>query len=746
MNFRFTLSHTSGTEVLTHDPEGWHDVVLSIERDLDMHGMFQNFDTNLSFFYKGGGRQFIETIYDADGIDEEIDLLVEVDCGESGIFEVLYNGRLDFSDMVQDKTFLAIDIKQDDISQLVINRKDTKIDLNAATTMEGTAIAAMNFGPYDLTLHSKTIFAESELDDDLSDLHTFSITTAEAVKRLWCQVPYEMIVNELKETQTPAKYTNKDTSASTHNDQTNVSFHNSGSQSPLLLPGTYDVDFDFSGTYRDNVPDAVNRIVGGIGGAGIDLALFYGDRSDLNVFVIGNIAGYTTAAATHNIAFNFNGSTTLNLVPGDELWLIWVIHGYDITTGSGSHDVNITFDHSGGGDTANLKISIDSVVDSSTAKAWAIHEAFAKISQSITDQTDAFRSDYFGRLNSQPHSYAANGCGAFTAVTNGYQIRKFALSEHTVYMSLKDLFDAQNAIWNLGMGIEEGGSGQVIRVEPKNYFYDNTVVLQIPNISDLKTTVAADRFTSLIEIGYSRWQLEDINLLDEFCTKQQCTTFKKATENEINAICEFIASGYVIEFTRRNRFGTTADWRYDSDSFVICLNRSVDGGDIPTLLTVAEKNENLASSTGLLEPSTIYNVRISPKRNLFRWSYMLGPSLLKKPLGTIGFTAGEANHNIVLDFIDNNCPGEFSGFPIGEDQDFSWDSGNLEDGVPVWKPIYHEFDQKLSYTDYKLIQANPRQTIEISETNGNFIKCFILEVGYKPVRGTASFRLIESNN
>lgn len=746
MTFRFTLFNTTqGTSVLTHDPNGWDEVELIIRRDERFHGMFFDFSTKLGFFNNGAGREFIESVYDGTGLEEEITIDVDIDCNDSGTFETLYDGKLNLASLEFDRTYLRCNIEQVGITQTVLDRLDTKIDLSSVTGIDGTVFAAMTRAPYDLTLHGKAIFAESEIGSLLSQQYDFDLTPAETPPRLFMQATYALIKNELKETTSNPTYFNEDTTANGIPQQTSSPFHDTSPQSPAFVPGTYNVTYDFSGDFLDNVPGTNGRTVGDI-----TLSIAYGQSlATSTIFTLGTIAGYVQASGTalHTEPFNFNASTTIVMNLGDKIWLIWVCASYDITSGGAGipAPIELTVDHTTGGDTASLIIDITSTEASSTCKAFAIYEAFAKITQSITDQADPFRSTYFGRTNSQPFAEAANGCGSFTAVTTGYMIRKFLLVDEPPAMSLNELYTAMNAIWNLGLGVEDGGTDQVVRVEKRNFFYNTTVLFQVGNIDFLVTKVKEDEFINLIDIGYDKYKVDDINTEDEINVQQQRITLLKVVKEKLDALCQFIASGYAIEWTRRFRNNTTTDWRYDKDNFVICLNRSVDGGGAPDDLTTAEKNENYTSTTGLLDPATSYNLRVSPLRNMLRWIYVVGVGLLKNAGANIIFTSGEANASQVSTrMVDNNCPGEFNNVNIAEDADIAFDSANLEDGTVVWIPENVEFDAPLSLTNYKLARANPERSIEFSETT-TFLSGFIVEIRYKPVQGTAHYTLLKEN-
>src|SRR5690606_33121791 len=263
--------------------------------------------------------------------------------------------------------------------------------------------------------------------------------------------------------------------------------------------------------------------------------------------------------------------------------------------------------------TTQIDAIVASTVPESQCNVFAIHEALAIVAQSITNDPDPIRSNYFGRKNSEPVAYNSNGCGSFRAITNGLQIRQFPLTStdpkknkpHSV--SMKELYFGLDPIDNLGMGVEKIGDSNKIRIEPKDHFYDNTVIFRLSNL-DIKMTVATEYYYNNITIGYSTWENEEINGIDEFNSKRQFTLGLKTIGETDEILSNLVASGYAIEFTRRKKYldNSTEDYKYDNNTFIICLNRSTDGSGNPTGLTIAEKDENYADIEDLISPQTAY--------------------------------------------------------------------------------------------------------------------------------------------
>ena len=63
--FRFTLIHDSGTKEIS-EPEGWTDIKITLERDSEYFGVFELFETPMTFYGRNqkydGGYDFLENI------------------------------------------------------------------------------------------------------------------------------------------------------------------------------------------------------------------------------------------------------------------------------------------------------------------------------------------------------------------------------------------------------------------------------------------------------------------------------------------------------------------------------------------------------------------------------------------------------------------------------------------------------------------------------------------------------------
>ena len=592
MRFRFTLYNIlEGTKVLDREPKGWDKTELLFKRHSKYHGLFLDFSVKLEF-YCGAGKEFIDDVYQNQGIDAEITILIEVDCNGSGSYETLYNGQIDLKSWESNgnigtrDSFTTVTIIEIGIAETVVKRIKEKINLSELETLDGTALTAFTFGSYDLNLHSKTIRLRSLMT---------GVSITDATSFIGFTTPRDLFI-EIPLTSTTYDEVGVSVVTAPHGYDSSA-----GAVEPIFtavsttsLTVDYNLIFDFTETNNSNERIFTLRVAyknGTTFAAATETILAsYGPLTDVEDDAIIQ-------------AINLTGSFSPTVSAGSKLWVYLKLDDYDTvpsgTTTSTGYSITVN--------TLTVELSKDTTTTATTCKAFAIHEAGARIAQSITNQLDAFRSDFFGRKNSQPNTYSSNGCGSFTALTNGFQIRKFPITDRPIYMSLDDYFEGLNAIYNLGLGIEVGGSGYVIRIEPKEYFYSTNVLMRVGNIPDMKVVNGEEYYFNSLKIGYDKWQTENINGTEEFNSKREYSTLLKKIDKEIMAVSKFIAGGYALEVARRQLYNSsyaTIDYKYDNENFIICLNRSVDGSGNPNTLTTAEKNENYTTISNVLVPST----------------------------------------------------------------------------------------------------------------------------------------------
>lgn len=753
MIFRFALYNPDlGTLILPSDPVGWESLLLEFKRDQDLHGIFLEYSLDLKFFC-GSGKEYLDKVYTEQGLDADIDLFVSVACGcvpgedsldysidysdnygtpsEGCQYEELFRGKIDLSTYQSDPVFTSVNVLQADIYSKLKARLDTKVALTKLNSVEGVGLSPFEFGPYEMSLHSKRIVFQSQWEPNEPG-NSFETDTFEL--GLKHSPPLDLMVTDIPGSQ--SSFTDvTDPSAAIWQNLI-------GAEQTIKIEGEIKLS-----TYQE----LTYKTEGGTSSATINFSggyTYYLSILDESW----NLVSFVELHQEPNVPTlvpldsSFTINETLVVPPLHYVNLIYQLDNIDFSgyeppdSGNPISPVELLAIHAEYiyHKDSLIKGTVDSIVPESQCNVFAIHEALARISQVITDQSDVLRSNYFGRKNSEPISYSENGCGSFTAITNGSLIRQFPITERPVYTSMKELYNNLDAIHNLGMGIERVGEDYKIRIEPKEYFYSNDVSVTLTNVPNIKMSIATDYIYNNITIGYSTWESESINGIDEFNSKRQYTLGLKRSDALDEILSNLVASGYAIEFTRRKKYKDSAneDYKYDNNNFIICLNRSVDGAGVPNNLTTAEKNENFSDVQNLISPETAYNLRISPNRNLLRRYSNIAGTLEICPGKAVQFAFGDGNY-FLQSTLNGDCQESDYSAPLKENQAI------IEAPTdPLWIPEMYEFSCPLTFEQYKTIQANPYKCIEFSSGDGDYIKGAIIDLRYKLAGGMTEFKLL----
>jgi len=742
MRFRYTLSSTySGSLVLTKDPKGWESMETIIKRGAQYHGTFYETMVQLQFTC-GAGKEYIDNIYEAYGVDALVNILIEINCGGgvgsidapdysddysddygsiitgsgAAVYETFFEGTLDFSKYNKTTRSTFVDLLQSDFIQKTINRFETKVELTKDEDLDGNTLTQLALST--ITLPSKTIQYGTSLElDETAQADTIDFPDiSDSYATFYIYHPFGIIFDDLGAFPiTPV-----------------IESFDSVTQHPQALfiapfTGTYNISYSFIGSmtiqhYDDSTVTYVFELKYGVSETG-------GGST-----VIGSSFGQIfTPNSTHTLDFSFTGNLTVNMVEGDEFQF------YFRNSSGASFHIDFHLDYT----TCDFNANINTETVASDCDTFLVHEAGAAIAQRITGLEDCFRSDLLGRTNSMPNDYVDNGCMSFMAITCGKKIRRMPTAKSPIFMSMAEYFNTINAIGNVGLGFEKIGTQYYIRIEEKEYFYSLTSLMQCPYANEIKTTVAKDYFVSDIEIGYDKWENEEVNGLDEFNTKQNYNTGIKSIESRRLLLSPLIASAYAIEFTRRKKYSNfpNLDWKYDNDNFIICLNRSVDAYNNPTDLDTVELDENYSQINNVLDSETGYNYRISPKRNLLRHLSVINGSLTKYVNRLIKFVYGEGNYFMSSEFTADTCAGNFDNELLEEDQDIDSTAVGID---PIWIPEYIEFEYPMGFSTFLTIKNSPYGCIEVSNSDTGFVKGYIIELRYKPVGGMASFKLLRA--
>ncbi|NJL35134.1 MAG: hypothetical protein HC893_16375, partial [Chloroflexaceae bacterium] len=334
--------------------------------------------------------------------------------------------------------------------------------------------------------------------------------------------------------------------------------------------------------------------------------------------------------------YSYDDTYTVQLQPNDEIYIFWRL---TFTTGSptififledyivSSVPANLV---------SNITITADTLYPDTSLTMMLKHEAFARVSESITDKKDVFRSTYYGRTNSQPHSYAADGEGSIRGISPGKLIRNFPAASNHIYASFADLFKTAQAIDGVGMGIEMIDGKQYIVVEKLNHFFNSTRSVQIPYVRDIEKVVLEKYYYNELECGYDKWGDEAVGNLDEFNARREYTLPISEVKNKLVLKSPYPASSYLVEQVRRDSYfkSNTKDNKFDNDNFIFQLKRDGLGYRV-------EHTEDYEVITNVISPETLINARLSPMRNLLRNGAYIRSGLFHELISRLSWLLGK---------------------------------------------------------------------------------------------------------
>jgi len=729
MGYRWTLTDLnplfSSHIVLDRDPIGWDDGVYTIKRSEIYKGAFQEYTTSLKFHCDGGGKGYIDNIYERDDIDGRIDVLIEYDCDSSGTYDILFNGIINLASYQTDGEYTTVNIEKSDLLTKLYSRDEIGVDLESITSIGGETITSVP--SVSMPMHSTMIEYFSEWVIEQGYQYN-AIETYHSAAYDW-QTWFTHLAGT---TSSDFNYTNAWTE-----------FNNLGSDdiytfqtAPLtpiielntpgvIYPLTVKWEIDFSGTFSDYCT---------IGGTTRDatqykLIMYYGNKSKggiLNTVTIYNGGSYSADPFIDNFNIVDSGFITLN--QGDEVYLTWFIT-YDTFYGTTTIDDTWEYNRS------FFRLSSKTFYKETTAKTFLVHEAFNQVVDAIADSNGNFYSDFYGRIDSQKIDYASNGCGSEIAITNGLNIREF--ENIPIVTSFKDLFEGFDCIHNIGMGMVDG----LIRVEPISYFYDgSTKIITLEKVAKYSEKNSNIRYINKVNIGYSKWESEFHGGLDDPISEREYSTMVSSVKNTYSKLCNFIASTFTIEFTRRKNkeIDNLKDWKYDNDIFLIALSQTAYGGYIPQ-----RYNNDFSGGVNMGSIGTAYNIRLTPARMLLAHMNVItaGLQLIN---GVIKFVSGKGNYLLKCIRNRNECQEDYSESLLSENQDFQWDDSNALNSVPIWETTIYSFEYPLTYQEFKTIKANPYGYIEFYKFLGQEKRGFILSMDYSMKTGMTKFELLKA--
>lgn len=265
-------------------------------------------------------------------------------------------------------------------------------------------------------------------------------------------------------------------------------------------------------------------------------------------------------------------------------------------------------------------------------------------------------------------------------VTCGDAIR--GITGAKIKTSLRDFFTSYNSDFGIGMGM----MGNTLRLEDKGFWVQYIDVIDLGEVSKMKVSPATDLIINNIKIGTPNQSYDDVNGKQEFNTTHEYSAPITRVAKDLNLVSVYRKDCYGIEFTRLNLDGkTTTDNDSDNDVFEIHIEDAPRGDGFYHL----DRSLNVGA-TGLLTPSTVFNLYLTPARAIRRNGNYIRSLFYKLDAKYLTFQTTDKNDAVVASGITEKADIQISSLTTA-----------------LFSCNYLEFETKIPVNTFDLLNANP---------------------------------------
>jgi hypothetical protein len=723
-------------DIEIEEPQGFADIVLNMKRDDNWHGVFFEASTSELAFY-GIAAAYLKNKKETAGLKSDVTFKAMQACGIYDELETILEGKLDFgkySESCGNVCMVRIPVEQTGCIMTLRNRYDQKVDLDAIVTFNKLS-ALQQYTELGQTISLPAVALQSAIDGSVADAG-YPLTTTTTIPGVATLIMFYRPDYEVE------RYNNILTGQLIGiNNCEHVAGAIATSCEDAITPQLlfeddikcFDGNFSYSSRMKGIISWAAN------------LKLYSLAQKIIKWDATGNI--YTDGEVVSEGIIFFDDINPLdgpdsysfdNTVSGivtipDGTGLYAVLEPAFIGS-SGNSQIDVQFDKE-----TYFTLEATKLCPATDVEYYMIHESLSRITESITDNCLKAKSDYYGRTDSQPYNSNEDGCGSLRFLTSGLKIRR--ATNPAFFASLKDIFEGLRGIDNIGMGIEPNPyipGYSWLRIEPVEYFYTDTEILSLPFVPFADINTQEQLHYSLIKTGYQKWEVEQVNGLDEPNSNREYRTILTSVNNTLDITSKLVAGSYAIETTRQQSFADTgaADTSYDNETFIICVERQAYSFQIERGI--------IDNAANIFSPQTLYNWRIRPYYNLMRWFKSIANSYpnISDTDNRLYFSSGTGNF-----LAEGQIGGAYPTCKLengvkAENRDLSrLDFIDPDEATPLWKPDYAAFKYPLSVADYKAIKANPYGYISFQCGTGEWKKGYIQDIKYRLNKGEADFTL-----
>ena len=725
MNWKFTIIESNLDETIIIEPIGWDALTIGLTRNFENHGIIKTIE-NTDFQFIEDAYVLLKSIYDTTGADSIAFLKVEYQC-ESEAYQLLDTFKFDFNTYKRtcgDMCMIEIAVNANSCLNDLMVRMSQDIDLATTTDIDGNEITPLS--EVDITLGGQEIVIRNRAVPDPSLTYQFSTTlpTQNFESNDFAGYLYHSLGLKLTQIQEIPAFNYNSPIGQTFDCATeliNIQTDWETAELPkytiwerdlenislteLCLPPNYEfsLDINISGTIV--VQSTLNATIESIQ---IQFWEFDGTNYSLLLYddIITTAFDYvvTDDMTPVSIPFSFANYSPPSFSDTKALYY-YIETFYRTPLGENTDCKSMQFDWQYD-NTSYIEMLINTSCPETTIKGVNLKDTFEFLPTALVGDC------YDVQCNDE--------CMADHIITNGLKLRRKPDTSN-LFLSWENLFRNTSKIFNLGWGI----SGTDLIIDKAKKFYQQTNTISLGAVDEVKISHAKEFLFGKVNVGYSKWESEEYNGLDEMNTMRKYSRQGSNSDKTLDLISQFITAGYTIEITRR-KSPFSSDWRYDSDTFVI----NIDGSNAV---------QGVTSPSNIVSPSTRYNYRLTPIRNLLNWFNRL---CLYSPQELV-FNSSNGNF-IASGRMTGQC--DLEDAAIAENDNIvTADFDVSANAAPYFLPIIYEFSIPLTMNQFmNEMLVDVYENIYSFECNDITFNGYLLTATYDPNQGMAKFTLLHA--
>ena len=642
-NVRFALQNESVSSlILTQEPDGWKQDELEIVRHKKYHGTFTQFTGSLKFYREA--KDYLKSSFEIGGLNTNLYLMkYELKSEGSDVKWVLeYIGLADFKTLSESDGSVTLNFNSNSLEELINAHESDEFELDRLDSIDSGNIYSLKERIIQLT--GRNIVSQGESDViNVGEKFTFDYAASLKTKIITSGHPRHSSVDTLEITGDPFEYAS------------NMFFVDDvNATEDLNVVIEWDLNFEQTVKLTASIIQVY-----------------------LEVYTFDTIAQeyirtqqvFIGTASLQNKKYSFQGSYRGNVKHTEGFVIAYRIEGGRLFY-RGSTITSYK---------NNIIIKVDSFVDPSFARFLFVDEVMARLMQILTGDKLKFYSKLFGRkIGSGSRSrgrsnkdlvatHLNDGEFGLIGLTSGFWIRQFdPISDKykSMQLSVKDGIESLQAVFNVGAAVEHVDLDQRLRVEDLKYFYQEEVVVILPNqVTKVKRKVDEDLYFSGTEMGYEKGgNYEDEFGLDEPNTKTSTVTPLRKTSNKFRKVSKLRSDYLGLEKLRRKpqiNF-SEEDIAGDDDNWLLDVKRG-EGRNFEQKLW----SDRLSSlPEGILSPETYGAAIFTPLRMLLRhgWVIRAGMEQAVNMDKEIKYISSDNNKTLITQFEGEE--------PLAESGDF----------------------------------------------------------------------------